>query len=576
MRQKKERLWWVLKQHRPKIANGTIVFILLAVILIIGLQVRTRNVNLAGYLSEDAWWHYRHVKEVVEYGHRLNPDIYEFATLGRRMTYPPLFHYAAAFSYKLCHCNMPLVTFTHYFVILEALLYILLIYLLSCAMTNDRLFSLIGALAAALAHENIISTRAGELMPFVMADLFCLTGLFILLNIIKNIKDAADKKSVLSCIASGVLFGLGALSWSGAMLIYLPLALFVFLSLILSKPELIKTALGLLVLCFVPAIVICLPWYLPIILKHGINPHIKEMAWFMEKFTALRQKRPISDYITAPGISVFFVPIVFLVCFFRKSAVNIFFIFWALLAAAAACTGWRGYVATIPAISAIAISMGLSWIVRSLFKEEYKSLLTAFFAVFLLVAGFGYGYSRTALNVLNPGNPNEVRSNRNSIKMLKFLKTSYPKAIAIDHFTWMSEDEAIGSLRMVAGQYLEYLPAGSGEALKDVSRLYLADEEGAYKICQKYNVDLIIVRKQLPPRLAALFVLPELRVEDYFTIMKVSPGSKEIAVSITSLGMQTLFFQMLNSQKLKHFELVYTCEDGFDPVPFAVVYKVKK
>ena len=39
---------------------------------------------------------------------------------------------------------------------------------------------------------------------------------------------------------------------------------------------------------------------------------------------------------------------------------------------------------------------------------------------------------------------------------------------------------------------------------------------------------------------------------------KAYPGSKEMSVSITPLGMQTLFFQMLNSQKFKHFELVYT------------------
>ena len=158
-------------------------FVILALIgfFVIGLPLRARDISLDGYVSDDGWWHYRHIKEIIDYGHRLDPDIYEFTTLNRQLTYPPFFHYAVAWIYKAVGFSMPLIRFTHYFNFLEYLFYILLIYALGLVLTKDKLWSLPGALGAAVGYAFIIRARAGELMAFALSDIFALGGLVIVL-----------------------------------------------------------------------------------------------------------------------------------------------------------------------------------------------------------------------------------------------------------------------------------------------------------------------------------------------------------------------------------------------------------
>lgn len=534
--------------------------------------------KLNGYISDDAWWHFRQIKQVVETGHRLNPDIYEFTTLNRPMTYVPLFHYLVASSYKLAKMldkGLSLILFTNLFNVIEGLLYILLIYWISYAITNDPLFSLIGALGTSVAYGVVIRARAGELMPFVLSDLLAMAGILTLIFVLKDVN---NRRSVLLCVISGILFGLSTLSWSGAVLIYLPLALFAFLAPVIIRPKSGKLVLKLFIYFLAPFLIIFLPWYLPLALKYGINPHAKEMDWFMKNFTVLHQVKPISFYILTSGIPIFFVPIVLLIALFKKNALNIFLILWIFLCAVATYSGWRGYVAMGPIISCVAISVGVSWIVHSLFKKESLFVPLVFIALFLSVGISGYFISDMRIKPLDPNNINEVRNNALSIKVLEFLKQKYPKAITVEHITWISEDAALGSLRMLGGQYLEYLPKGSSEVLKDISRIYLSDEDSAYKICQKYNVDLVIVRRQFLQiaQLSILFAPQELKSEDYFKITREYEDSPDMTINFTPLGLQTMFFRMLNRQQLKRFELVYGEQDKSMPLPFLVVYKVNK
>jgi len=577
MKKNKQKIIPVPKINQFFNKRSTII-ILLILVCIVGLPLRTQNMKLNGYISDDAWWHFRQIKQVVETGHRLNPDIYEFTTLNRPMTYVPLFHYLVASSYKLAKMldkGLSLILFTNLFNVIEGLLYILLIYWISYAITNDPLFSLIGALGTSVAYGVVIRARAGELMPFVLSDLLAMAGILTLIFVLKDVN---NRRSVLLCVISGILFGLSTLSWSGAVLIYLPLALFAFLAPVIIRPKSGKLVLKLFIYFLAPFLIIFLPWYLPLALKYGINPHAKEMDWFMKNFTVLHQVKPISFYILTSGIPIFFVPIVLLIALFKKNALNIFLILWIFLCAVATYSGWRGYVAMGPIISCVAISVGVSWIVHSLFKKESLFVPLIFIALFLSVGISGYFISDMRIKPLDPNNINEVRNNALSIKVLEFLKQKYPKAITVEHITWISEDAALGSLRMLGGQYLEYLPKGSSEVLKDISRIYLSDEDSAYKICQKYNVDLVIVRRQFLQiaQLSILFAPQELKSEDYFKITREYEDSPDMTINFTPLGLQTMFFRMLNRQQLKRFELVYGEQDKSMPLPFLVVYKVNK
>ncbi len=573
-------------KHAPKpppkinqiINRRWVIVILLALICIIGLPLRTQNIKLNGYISDDSWWHFRQISEVVQAGDRLNPDIYEFTTLNRPMTYPPLFHHLVASAYKffkLFNQKLSLIIFSHYFNVLEGLLYILLIYWISLVISADPLFSLIGALGASVAYGVIIRARAGELMAFVPSDLLALAGVATLIYVLKDVN---HRRSILLCAISGILFALSTLAWSGAVLIYLPLALAAFLALIINDLKAIKITLKLFLFFLIPFLIFFLPWYLPMVSKYGINPHPKEMDWFMKNFTVSHQVKPLIFYIFTSGLSIFFVPIALLISFFKRSALNIFMILWILLSIGATLTGWRGYVAVGPIISCVAISVAIPHLIRSMFKKESIFIPIIFIVLFLVVGISGYRISSSKLKPLNPDNIDEVRTNSRSIKMLDFLRQKFPHAITVDTMTWISEDAAVGGLRMVGGQYLEYLPKGSSQVLKDISKIYMSDEDNAYKICQQYNVDLIINRRQFLqlPQLSILFAPPELKSNDYLKIVKESQGSPEMTISFTPLGMETMFFKMLNRQRLSKFELVYVDRVQNDPLPFLVVYKVIK
>ena len=570
-----------------------VIVSLLILICIIGIPLRAQNIKLNGYISDDAWWHYRHIRDVYTSGHRLNPDTSEFVTLNRPMTYAPLFHYLVGDSYKLFDKILPLIQFTHYFNIFEGFLYILLVYGISYLITSDGLFSLIGALATSVSYGFIIRARSGELMPFVPGDLFGLGSILILIIWVKHIisrvrfvyqqgknklKDIIDAKSVLLLLVAGILLGLSLLSWSGSALIYLPLAFFIFAALVIAHPKLVKLSLALFSIYSFSFLVISLPWYLPLILKYGINPHTKEMAWFMQGFTVLHQVKPLIFYIFTSGISIFFIPIVLLISFFKRNTINIFVILWIFLAAIATYSGWRGYVAVVPIISTVAISIGLSRIVRYLCKVNSFYIPVAFLILSLLAGFFGYRISAAKLAPLDLMNNNEVRANGRSLKMLEFVSKNFPDSVTIDHITWVSEDEALGKCRMVNGQYLEYLPVGSSQIFIDASKVYFLNEEEAYKICKKYNADLIIARMHFLrlEQLSILFAPKELNSSDYISVTKEFEGSQEITLNFTPQGTQTLLFQMLNCQKLKRFELIYRDQNQGERTPFLVVYKVQK
>jgi len=579
MRKAKER---VLTRFERLLGEPKVILAILGLVFIIALPLRIQNIKLAGYISDDAWWHYRQIKEIIDTGRRLNPDIYEFTTLKRPMTYAPLFHYLVAYSYKPFAKLLPFIRFTHYCNVIEGLLYILLIFLISRIISDESSWSLIGALSGAVSFGLIIRARAGELMALVPSDLLALLGIFVFLKMAKAMSNEENfhlsLNYIFTTVISGFLLGLSLLSWSGAVFIYLPLFIFIFFALMLANPKLTKASLILLFICITVAIVSCASWYLPLVLKYGLNPHTKEMEWFMQGFTVLHQVKPLGFYIFSTGIAIFFIPLVFLQNLARRDALNLFFLFWIILAGIATWTGWRGYIAVVPIVACIAISVGLARIVNYLFRNKPQYIPWVFSLLFLIMGAAGYHISASKLSPLNPNDVNEVRFNQKSAKMLNFIRENYPNAITVDHISWVSEDEAMGKCRMVNGQYLEYLPKGSSQAFIDVSKIYFSEEEEAFKICKKYNVDLIIARKHFLqlPQLSILFAPKELKSEDYLKVVKEAPTSDKITVSFAPQGIKSLFFRMINRQTLKYFDLVYQDAEQSDNIPNLVVYKVKK
>ncbi|MFQ5680862.1 MAG: hypothetical protein ACE5GG_02255, partial [Candidatus Omnitrophota bacterium] len=340
-------------KHRSGIS-----WLILAVIFVIGLPLRMQNMGLAGYVSDDGWWHYRQIKQVVDYGHRLNPDPYEFVTLGRDLTYPPVFHYALGWAYKLLGrpAGLSLIEFTHYFNLAEYLAYVLLVYFICRTISASSMWSLLGPLSVAVSYGMIIRARSGELMAFVLADIFALAGLGIFLSL-RNASLENKRRYIAKMSLGGVLLGLSLLTWQGAFLVWLPPALFLIAVLawqgraLSRRPALAPGAVALMVIFGLAVI-----WYLPIILRYGINPHSREMSWFM-KMTVLHKTMPWRFYFLSCGAAILAVPFVLFRIMRYDVVARMFLVFWAVQGLVAALSGWRGYLAVAPIITSVMLGI---------------------------------------------------------------------------------------------------------------------------------------------------------------------------------------------------------------------------
>src|SRR2546428_4870913 len=104
------------------------------------------------FLDDDSYWHYHLEEQIVQFGHRLNPDTQAWLPLGRPETHPPLFHYAVAYTYLLLsHFNQAITLFTvgYYANVPAVILGVVSIFLLTRELDGDRP-ALIGALLFAV------------------------------------------------------------------------------------------------------------------------------------------------------------------------------------------------------------------------------------------------------------------------------------------------------------------------------------------------------------------------------------------------------------------------------------------
>src|SRR2546427_6214671 len=73
-----------------------------AAALALGLRWTASFQNGASvFPDDDSYWHYHLEEQIIQFGHRLNPDPQTWLPLGRPETHPPLFHYGVAYAYLL-------------------------------------------------------------------------------------------------------------------------------------------------------------------------------------------------------------------------------------------------------------------------------------------------------------------------------------------------------------------------------------------------------------------------------------------------------------------------------------------
>src|SRR2546430_7435650 len=147
-----------------------------ALALWLGWTASLKN-GMSAFLNDDSYWHYHLEEQIVQFGHRLNPDPQAWLPLGRPETHSPLFHYAVAYAYLFLNfigSGVSLFTVAYYSNLLAIILGVVSIYLLV-----RELYGRIPALSAALLFATL-PPAIGESTISVNKPAFATTWLCVL------------------------------------------------------------------------------------------------------------------------------------------------------------------------------------------------------------------------------------------------------------------------------------------------------------------------------------------------------------------------------------------------------------
>jgi len=153
-------------------------------IVLAGVCLRLNTVFLQGSLyaeygrffprNDDSWWHFHWMKQVEQYGHRLNPDPETWAPEGRVVGLPPLFHYLIPYLGKLL-AWIPLFDIAFYFPLLAGIAGITICFLL-CRELYGTAGGLVGAFLYSTAVDLSGTTWVGNIRPSGLGEMLFVLG----------------------------------------------------------------------------------------------------------------------------------------------------------------------------------------------------------------------------------------------------------------------------------------------------------------------------------------------------------------------------------------------------------------
>src|SRR2546425_3988024 len=223
--------------------------------------------GVSAFPDDDSYWHYHLEEQIVQFGHRLNPDTQAWLPLGRPETHPPLFHYAVAYAYLFLHyigSGVSSFTVAYHSNLPAIILGVVSIYLLV-----RELYGRIPALSAALLFATLPPSISESLIsvnkPAYATSWLCILGFWLFVR-------ARRKDDRLSLVFPGVLLGIASLAWEGTLYFFPPVLFGAWLLEVVRR----RASRRLTVLTWVTLGIfgaIASLWYAPIFLTYGLWSH---------------------------------------------------------------------------------------------------------------------------------------------------------------------------------------------------------------------------------------------------------------------------------------------------------------
>jgi hypothetical protein len=301
----------------------------------------------------------------------------------------------------------------------------------------------------------------------------------------------------------------------------------------------------------------------PIFWRFGFDPHRPDLEWFFQERTIVLGRRPASEYLAEAGLSFPFLLWMPVDAIRRPRSLALLGP-WTLLALVLSFRSFRAFTATVPLVASIYASLPIA---QALGRLNARRAGGALVGLLVAVLGLGWAVQYWAASAYDTP---EMRD-PGSLALLEQISRTCPDEITADCEVWLTPDQTVGRCRSIVGLYLQYLPPEAGQRFRDLSRLYLLeDEDEAAALCKRYGIRLLIARKRFLAHPNFLFSPSDgIERSDYFRLGASGPEP-------TARGRRTLLVRMvLGTPRLEKFEKVLEDRGPDSQEPDAVVFRVR-
>jgi hypothetical protein len=518
--------------------------------------------------DDDSYWHYHLEEQIVQFGHRLNPDPQAWLPLGRPETHPPLFHYAVSYTYLFLHyigSGVSLFTVAYYSNLPAIILGVVTIYLLV-----RELYGRIPALSAAFLFATLPPSIGESLVsvnkPAYATSWLCVLGVWLFVR-------AWRKEDRLSLVFPGAALGVASLAWEGTLYFFPPVLLGAWLlEALRGRASARLTILTWATLGIFAAIASL--WYAPVFLTYGLGSHsntppamLADSNWTVAPtLFGTPVLNAEGKYVPSYSLVGDFGPLLFLgllalpfVLLEGKTEDSLGFVWLSFGALAPFLVGQ----VTLNYLAVFGLIVVLSWLISRLLRSDdgTKSLvrrrgvksaknIRAYDAPLLILLIVG---SSLYLGFQSAQNPPGVLEGAADVYKIP------PKGSVV--LTWWDQSgpfEALGD-RVFWDLYLEHVPASMAHQDRLISCIYLSNVTAAYATLRALNVSYVHVAG------GYFYVVAPLVSEcglpgspsDYYQI-----GSSQ-TLPVIEPPAQSLFLSLMlneSSSLSPHFKLVYSSD----------------
>ena len=236
LEKRKEEVLGKLKKITEK--PTYLIYTILGVIIAVGIYIRTRNLGIIQWqfpVDPDSYAFLRYAKYVAENGHLMDIDMLRYYPLGwTNLSEFRVLSYFIAYLYKLIHIFIPSITIENVDVIYPVITFAVgaIFFFLFVKKLFNWKIGLVSTAFLVVVPAYLYRTMAGSADKEAFATMVMFAALYFFISAWNS---DSIKNTVVFGILSGVFTALTGLVWGGVLFLFLTIATFTLINLLLGK-----------------------------------------------------------------------------------------------------------------------------------------------------------------------------------------------------------------------------------------------------------------------------------------------------------------------------------------------------